>query len=81
MKSNPSGAGKPSVPIPGSKRGLKGFFAETAREMHKVQWPTGHETTRLTGVVLTVCALITITLVVLGVVFEQIITFLITGKP
>ena len=43
------------VALPSSRRGVKGFFSETARELRKVNWPSPRETTRLTGVVLTVC--------------------------
>ncbi len=43
------------VALPSSRRGVKGFFSETARELRKVNWPSPRETTRLTGIVLTVC--------------------------
>jgi preprotein translocase SecE subunit len=43
------------VALPSSRRGVKGFFAETSRELRKVNWPSPREATRLTGVVLTVC--------------------------
>ena len=46
-----------SIPVPKSKRGLKGFFTESVRELKKVDWPTPKETNRLTGIVLAVCAL------------------------
>ena len=29
-----------SIPLPKSKRGLKGFISEVQREMKKVTWPT-----------------------------------------
>ena len=43
--------------MPGSKRGLKGYFAEVRREVKKVHWPTPQETNRLTGIVLVVCGI------------------------
>ena len=66
-----------SLPIPKSKRGLKGFLSEVGREMKKVSWPTRPETTRLTLVVLTVCGIVVVTLTVMSYVFE-VITNLIT---
>lgn len=80
MKPNSAPTSKPSVPLPSSKRGLKGYFAETGRELRKVNWPTKQETTRLTGVVLSVCFMITVALLALGFVFEQIIKLITTGS-
>jgi preprotein translocase SecE subunit len=61
------------VVTPGSKRGLKGFFAETARELRKVNWPSRAETTRLTLVVLTVCTMQAVILLVLSTTFGIVI--------
>lgn len=47
-----------SIATPKFKRGLKGFFTETSREMKKVNWPTKKETTRLTFVVISLCVVV-----------------------
>lgn len=67
------------VPLPKSKRGLRGFFAEVGREMKKVTWPTRQETTRLTGVVLVVCVATIALLYVLTTVFHTILQLLTRG--
>ncbi len=54
------------IPIPKSKRGMRGFWTEVARELKKVTWPTHQETTRLTGVVLAVCTFLILLLMVLN---------------
>lgn len=59
-----------TIALPKSKRGTKGFFAEVKREIKKVNWPTKEETTRLTGVVLTVCALVVLILMALNMFFN-----------
>ncbi len=69
------------VAIPSSKRGVKGFFAETGRELRKVNWPTTHEATRLTGVVLIVCAFVTATLLILSSFFSVFVNIITTGRP
>lgn len=73
----PSGEGpkgpQASIPVPRSKRGFKGFFAEVGREMKKVNWPTRAETNRLTGVVLAVCVLMVTVLVLMSYGVEAII--------
>jgi preprotein translocase subunit SecE len=69
-----------SVPIPKSKRGLKGFFAEVGREMKKVSWPTKAETNRLTGVVLAVCVMIVIILSAMSTVFDTLVKLLTQGS-
>jgi preprotein translocase subunit SecE len=68
-----------SLPIPKSRRGVKGFFAEVGRDMKKVSWPTRPETTRLTGVVLAVCAILVTVLTVLGYVSDLIIRLVTRG--
>jgi preprotein translocase SecE subunit len=60
------------VALPGSRRGPKGFFAETMREMRKVNWPSKRETTRLTGIVLCVCIGQTFVLLILQYLFGAI---------
>lgn len=67
-------AAKP--PTPSSRRGIKGFFAETMRELRKVNWPSPAETTRLTGVVLTVCVMLAAILIGLSWICEQVIGIL-----
>lgn len=69
------------VAIPGSKRGIKGFFAETGRELRKVNWPTTQETFRLTWVVLIVCAAVTGTLLLLSAFFSVLVNIITTGRP
>jgi preprotein translocase subunit SecE len=75
---------KPQTPPAPTKnlkrRGLKGYFADVGREMKKVTWPTRHETNRLTGVVLIVCAMLVAILSVLGFVFEQVIDLVTKGQ-
>ncbi|AIE83425.1 preprotein translocase subunit SecE [Fimbriimonas ginsengisoli] len=68
------------VPVPKSKRGLKGFFNEVVREMKKVSWPTRAETNRLTGVVLAVCVMLVIFLTTIGYVFQFIVDFITKGR-
>lgn len=65
-----------SLPVPKSKRGLKGYFSEVRREMKKVNWPSRPETMRLTGVVLGVCLLLVVVLTGLGYIFGFVIDFL-----
>lgn len=69
-----------SVPLPKSKRGLKGFWRETVRELKHVHWPTTKETNRLTGVVMGVCVLTVGVLFGLSVVFDQLFKLLIRGN-
>lgn len=68
--SGPSASGP--VPLPKSRRGLKGFFRETLRELKHVHWPSRHETNRLTGVVLTICAGAMAVLFLLSLGFDAI---------
>lgn len=56
-------AGK--LPTPTMKRGLGGFFKDLQREARQVSWPTPQETTRLTGTVIAVCALVSAFLFIL----------------
>jgi preprotein translocase subunit SecE len=65
-----------TIAVPRSKRGMKGYFSEVKREIKKVSWPTRPETTRLTGVVLGVCAILVFILTGLGAVFGFIVDFL-----
>jgi preprotein translocase SecE subunit len=71
---------KSSVPIPRSRRGLKGFLNEVGREMKKVSWPTRAETNRLTGVVLTVCLLIGTVMITMSTFFDFLVKMITTGK-
>ena len=68
-----------SLPIPRSKRGLRGFFNEVGREMKKVSWPTRAETYRLTSVVLGVCCLVTAVMLVMSWFFGAFIQMLTQG--
>jgi preprotein translocase SecE subunit len=69
-----------SLPIPRSKRGVKGFFSEVGREMKKVSWPSVNETNRLTGVVLSVCILAGFIMIMMGSLFGAFIDFLTKGS-
>ena len=68
------------VALPSSRRGVRGFIAETSRELRKVNWPTPRDTTRLTGIVLTVCIGLAMVLLVMSGLFDRIITLLESGK-
>jgi preprotein translocase SecE subunit len=68
-----------SLPIPRSKRGLRGFLSEVGREMKKVSWPSRAETNRLTGVVLGVCILVGGIMITMSWAFGVVID-LITSK-
>lgn len=68
-----------NIPLPKSRRGFKGFFAEVGREMRKVNWPSKPETNRLTGVVLVVCGLIVLILVILNYFWSFVIDALTKG--
>ncbi len=70
-----------NLPIPKSRRGLKGFFNEVVREMKKVNWPTKKETNRLTGVVMAVTLLCVTILTVMGLVFQTLINLITKGSP
>lgn len=72
--------GRGSVPIPKSKRGLKGFFNEVGREMKKVSWPTRAETIRLTTVVLIVCAGLVVLFTFLSIIFDTLVGLLTKGS-
>lgn len=79
------GGGEPgkkagSLPIPKSRRGIKGFFSEVQREMKKVSWPSKAETNRLTYVVLAVCGLLVVVLTSMGYVFGIIIDLITKGR-
>lgn len=74
----PSAAGAP--PIPRSPRGIKTFFADVVREMKKVTWPTRAETTRMTGIVLAICALVVGILTVLNIVTDTLMRILTGGS-
>jgi preprotein translocase SecE subunit len=67
-----------NLPIPKSRRGIKGFYSEVVREMKKVNWPTKKETNRLTGVVMAVTIICVVILLGFGVVFGTLVE-LVTG--
>ena len=69
----------PTLPIPSSKKGPRGFFRDLKLEMKHVTWPKPREATRLTGVVLGVCALVTIMLTVFSYAVEMLLKLLVTG--
>ena len=69
-----------SVPTPNiRRRGFKGFYRDVVRELKHVTWPTKHETNRLTGVVLAVCALTMVVLTVLSIGFDTIFKIFFEG--
>lgn len=69
-----------AIPIPKSKRGVKGFIQETLAEMKKVHWASKQETTRLTYVVLAICFSSVLLLYGLSMAFEILLKLIITGK-
>ncbi len=69
-----------SVPLPKMRKGLKGFYRDVLREMKHVHWPTRHETNRLTGVVLAICALTVLILTALSQVFQVVFDIILRGK-
>jgi preprotein translocase subunit SecE len=68
-----------SVPLPKSRRGLRGFLGEVGRELKKVSWPTRSETNRLTGVVLAVSLFVIVFLTVLSSIFGTAMKVLTEG--
>lgn len=68
-----------SVPIPRSRRGIKGFINEVGREMRKVSWPSRAETNRLTGVVLGVCILIGAIMITMSSLFDVVVKMITRG--
>ena len=75
-----TGAEGGSLPLPKSRRGIKGFYSEVQREMKKVSWPTTSETNRLTGVVMAVTLLCVAVLTGLGVIFFTLIEVITRGS-
>lgn len=78
-----SGQDRPKAPTsiatPKFKRGLKGFIADTSREMKKVNWPTKKETNRLSFVVLSLVVIIATLLSLMGWVSDTFIQLLTKG--
>jgi preprotein translocase subunit SecE len=68
-----------NLPLPKSRRGIKGFYSEVVREMKKVNWPTKKETNRLTGVVMAVTIICVLILLGFGIVFSTLIDLLTGG--
>lgn len=75
----PGGESGGSLPLPKSRRGVKGFFNEVIREMKKVNWPTKKETNRLTGVVMGVTILCVLILTGMGIVFGTLVNLITKG--
>lgn len=69
-----------NLPIPKSRRGIKGFISEVSREMKKVSWPTKSETNRLTGVVMAVTILCVVILTGLSIIFATLVNLLTRGS-
>jgi preprotein translocase subunit SecE len=69
-----------TIATPKFKRGLKGFFTETRREMNKVTWPSRKETNRLTFVVLSLVVIIAVTLSLMGWASDTIVTIITKGR-
>ncbi|MFQ3586831.1 MAG: preprotein translocase subunit SecE [Fimbriimonadaceae bacterium] len=78
-KETPQPTPATTLPRPRSKRGIRGFFAEVGREMKKVHWPKPAETNRLTGVVLTVCTLLTLILFLFSTASHEVVRVLTQG--
>ena len=79
MSDSPKGPKTGSVPVPKMRRGVKGFYKDVIREMKHVTWPKPQETTRLTGVVLAVCAMIVVLLMFATYIFGTIVNAIILG--
>ncbi|MFI5385815.1 MAG: preprotein translocase subunit SecE [Fimbriimonadales bacterium] len=69
-----------SIATPKFKRGLKGFFTDTSREMKKVNWPTRKETTRLTFVVLSLVVFIALMLSGMGWISDTLVILITKGR-
>jgi preprotein translocase SecE subunit len=69
-----------AIATPKFKRGLKGFIADTKREMNKVNWPTKKETTRLTSVVLSLVIVIAVMLSLMGWASDTVVALITKGK-
>jgi len=61
------------------RRGVKSYFKDVQREMKHVTWPTKQETTRLTGVVLGICFLVTILLTLLSLGIDFVLQAILRG--
>lgn len=70
-----------SLPIPKSKRGIKGYYAEVVRELKKVNWPTRKETNRLNMVVLVVCGMMMLAVTLMSKAAEIGVNLLTKGTP
>lgn len=79
MSETPKAAKTGSVPVPRMKRGVKGFYKDVVREMKHVTWPKPQETTRLTGVVLAVCAMIVVLLMLATFVFGAVVNAIVNS--
>ncbi len=66
-----------AVPLPKMRRGPKAFYRDVVREMKHVHWPTRHESMRLTGVVIAICALVVGFLTALSWAFDTLFTMFI----
>lgn len=65
------------LPTPQIKRGGLGtFFKDLKREGRQISWPTPQETTRLTGTVIAVCALVAAFLFILGFLIQGLFKML-----
>ena len=69
-----------SIATPKFKRGVKGFFTETSREMKKVNWPTKKETSRLTFVVMSLVVIVATMLSGMGWVADTFVTLVTKGS-
>lgn len=59
-------------PVPNIKgRGINGFYRDVVREMKHVHWPTRHETTRLSGIVLGMCLILAALMTAFSFIIEQ----------
>lgn len=76
---NQTASPRTSVPLPKSKRGMKGFISEVGRELKKVTWPTRTETNRLTGVVMAVSLMLILLLTILNYGFRAALDVLLGG--
>jgi preprotein translocase SecE subunit len=74
-----SGEGGGGLPLPKSRRGIKGFINEVVRELKKVSCPPKHETNRLTGVVMAVTLIFIIILTGFSLIAQTLVNLLTKG--
>ncbi|HWP30667.1 MAG TPA: preprotein translocase subunit SecE [Fimbriimonadales bacterium] len=65
------------LPTPDLRKGIKAYFQDVIREMHKVVWPSRADTIRFTIMVILVCVIFIMYLWLFGLLVEFVFNFLI----